>query len=31
MVHNSMVWNYLESQWLIIMGYIKPIAVYFGL
>ena len=22
--------NYLESQWLIIMGYFKPIMAYFG-
>ena len=22
--------GYLESQWLIIMGYFKPIMVYFG-
>ena len=22
--------KYLESQWLIIMGYFKPIMVYFG-
>ena len=23
-------WGFLESQWLIIMGYFKPIMVYFG-